>query len=178
MAAREIFSTGIYHIYNRGTLAMNIFHEGRDYDKFLSKLYEYKLKFNVNVLVYCLMPSHFHLLLKEPEMRTVESIANISYMMKVLLNSYAKYFICKYKHSGNVFQGNFKSKFVGTDEYFFQLKEYILNNPVRSGLVKERNAWKYLGYDNKAFLTDNGSLTDLPPDKSCRSTGLTYVLSP
>ena len=155
MITREIQPTGIYHVYNRGTLAMDIFRDRKDYQRFLTKLFEYKQKYNIEILIYCLMPNHFHFLLREPETGLKEGLANISYLMKVFLNAYAKYFSFKYKHSGNVFQGKFKSKFVKDESYYLHLKEYILDNPVRGGLVNKRSDWPYLGYEQQAFLTDN-----------------------
>jgi len=163
MITREIYPTGIYHVYNRGTLAMDIFRDQRDYQRFIIKLFEYKQKYPVELLAYCLMPNHFHLLVKEPEKGMTPEIANISFLMKVLLNAYAKYFSCKYKHSGNVFQGKYKSKFVDTESYYLHLKEYILDNLVRAGLVAKRSDWPYLGLDQfgqQALLGQQGLLTD------------------
>lgn len=154
MITRNIYPTGIYHVYNRGTLAMDLYRSRRDFRKFLCKLDIYKRKYPVVVFAYCLMPNHFHLLVKEPEFQLTEGMANISYLMKVLLNSYAKYFGCKYKHSGNVFQGKFKSKVVESEDYFVKLLDYILNNPVDGGLVNKAEDWPYLGIDENALKVD------------------------
>jgi putative transposase len=145
MKTRSILAGGIYHVYNRGTLQMPIFNDNRDYLRFLTKLFEYKQKYAVIVSAYCLMPNHFHLLLKEPMGRLNENISNISMMMKVLLNAYGKYYCAKYKHSGNVFQGRFKSKRINSDGYYLQVLDYILENPVRKKLVKKREHWPFAG---------------------------------
>lgn len=143
MPYREIHPGQIYHVYNRGTCAMEIFRSKCDYERFVSKLFMYSDAFGVELQMHCLMPNHFHLLLKEPEERTEEDMSNMSRMMQRLLNSYSKYFGLKYNHSGNVFQGKFKAKIVERDEYYEQLKKYILENPVRKNLVIDSRAWPY-----------------------------------
>ena len=148
MKVREIYSGGIYHIYNRGTLAMNIFRNDRDYKRFVAKLFYYQVEFDVEVLVYCLMPNHFHLVLKEPEVGSSDKMSNISYFMRSLMNAYVKYFVAKYNHSGNVLQGRYKCKYVDKDSYYVQLRDYVLDNPVRCGLVSKRSEWKYLGFND------------------------------
>jgi len=145
MKTRSILANGIYHVYNRCTLKMPIFKDNIDYMRFMTKLFEYKQKYGVTVFVYCLMPNHFHLMLKEPATRMHENIANISLMLKVLLNAYAKYYSIRYKHSGNVFQGKFKSKYINSDSYYHTVVDYILGNPVRKKIVKKREEWPYAG---------------------------------
>ena len=110
---------------------MTLYRDKRDYERFIAKLYEYKMKCDVEVLVYCLMPNHFHFLLLEPEVGRDNDKSNISIFMHRLLISYAKYFSYKYDHSGVVFQSRFQSKMINSDAYYEKIKEYILNNPVR-----------------------------------------------
>ena len=148
MPYREIFANTTYHVYNRGTLKMPIFRERNDYERFLKKLFEYEDKYNVDILVYCLMPNHFHLLLKENEVRVREKTANISLFMQCLINAYTKYFSFKYKHSGVVFQSTYKSKIIGSEDYFLQLRDYILDNPVRKNLVHTADDWPWQGVLN------------------------------
>jgi len=122
---------------------MDIFRNKSDYQRFTAKLLYYLNAFNVELHACCLMPNHFHLLLQEPPIRPESSKSAISLMMQRLLNSYSKYFGLKYNHSGVVFQGKFKSKFVCKDEYYEHLKQYILDNPVRKGLANNRGNWPY-----------------------------------
>ena len=79
----------------------------------------------VSIGAYCLMPNHFHLLVKE------KTDGGISKFMKKLLTGYAMYFNKKYTHSGVLFQGRFKSSHVGEDEYLKYLFAYIHLNPVK-----------------------------------------------
>ena len=114
---------GYYHVYNRGTRKQKIFIQNRDYKRFLERLKKYKDKFEISILCYCLMPNHFHLLLKQ------ETNNPITHLMLRLGTSYAKYFNIKYDEVGSLFQGRFKTKLVDSDEYLLQLSRYIHRNP-------------------------------------------------
>lgn len=130
----RIFEDNVYyHVYNRGNRKQQIFLQNRDYQRFIEKAVEYKNKFNVTIAAFCLMPNHFHFLVKE-------SIPNsISRFFSNLCNSHSKYFNTKYETVGSLFQGRFKAKSVDTDEYLVHVSRYIHLNPV--GL------FKYLGED-------------------------------
>lgn len=114
----------LYHVYNRGNRKQDIFIGDRDYLKFLKKTKEYKDNFDINILAYCLMPNHFHLLLKQ------NSEVSVSDFMLRLGTSYAKYFNIKYDQVGSLFQGRFKAKLVESDEYLLELSRYIHRNPL------------------------------------------------
>jgi putative transposase len=140
---RQIAPESIYHIYNRSVLKITIFRCAPDYARFLVRMTELKVRYPVEILAYCLMPNHFHLLLKEPAQPLKDNVSNISQYLQQLQNAYAKYFALKYKHSGRVFQGVFKSKQVKDDSYYLQLIQYIHQNPVRKKLVKTPEHWPY-----------------------------------
>lgn len=112
-----------YHVYNRGNRKENIFVQGRDYVRFLDRVKAYKSKFGIAILCYCLMPNHFHFLLKQ------ETETPITNFMLRLCTSHAKYFNIKYEQVGSLFQGPFKAKVIETDEYLLQLSRYIHRNP-------------------------------------------------
>ena len=113
-----------YHVYNRGNRKQNIFIQPKDYKRFLERTSEYKDKFGVSILSYCLMPNHFHFLLKQ------ETDLPINVFMLRLSTSYAKYFNIKYEEVGSLFQGRFKAKIIETDEYLLHLSRYIHRNPI------------------------------------------------
>jgi putative transposase len=147
MAYRSILANKYYHVYNRGTLAMDLFRDRRDYNKFLIKLSHVCGAYEIETVAYCLMPNHFHLLLREPEQNISGKRSSIAALMQSLQNSYTKHFAYKYQHSGVVFQGAYKSKFIPDDEYFDTLIEYILDNPVKKKLVLKSEYWPYSGRD-------------------------------
>ena len=112
-----------YHVYNRGNRKQNIFLTRRDYERFLGKALKYKGKFGVAIMCYCLMPNHFHFLLKQNT-----DIPITSFMLR-LGTSYAKYFNIKYEQVGSLFQSRFRAKWIETDEYLLHLSRYIHRNP-------------------------------------------------
>lgn len=160
MERKTIFTEGEwYHLYNRGTDKRKIFTDNNDYQRFLKLLYLanstkptilYTLKKDtifdfpreenlVDIGAYCLMPNHFHLLVKEK----VEG--GISLFMRKLLTGYSMYFNIKNKRTGKLFEGPFKSIHVDTDNYFRYVLSYIHLNPVK--LVEPE--WKEKGVQNK-----------------------------
>src|SRR3989338_11431282 len=144
--SRKIFSeNGYYHIYNRGVAKQEIFHENQDYEVFLRFLKEYLLpldhpaliqlrkltprrnpincSLDVKLLAYCLMPNHFHLLLKNVAERGLEKF------MRALGVNYVMYFNQKYERVGPLYQGVYRAVQVETDEQLLYLSKYIHINP-------------------------------------------------
>lgn len=77
----------------------------------------------IDLLCYCLMPNHFHLLIKQKTKRGIENF------MKSLGTRYAIYFNHKYKRVGGLFQSTYKAVLIETDEQLLHLSRYIHNNP-------------------------------------------------
>lgn len=164
-----------YHIYNRGVDKRNIFTEKKDYERFLRLLFvsngtkpfvfrdiqrkplsaivrENQL---VAIGAYCLMPNHFHILIKEI------SENGASQFMEKLATGYSMYFNKKYQRSGTLFQGPFKAEHVDYDEYLKYLFAYIHLNPVKlidqhwkeNGIRNSKKAKQYLdGYHSSSYL--------------------------
>lgn len=147
-----------YHVYNRGNRKQNIFLQNKDYERFLERLREYKEKFNVTILGYCLMPNHFHFLLRQ------ESDIPISLFMLRLGTSYAKYFNIKYSEVGSLFQGRFKAKLIDSDEYLLQVSRYIHRNPF-SILTPGVELVAYPWSSYRAYV--NGEKDNILVDSSC-----------
>ncbi len=144
---RIFVSGGIYHIYNRGIEKRTIFLNRSFYRHFTETLVYYKeeqplrLSFHlkgekplkqpretvvslVSILAYCLMPNHFHLIVRQ----NIED--GIRKFMALSLNSYTKYFNTRQKRVGPLFQGTFKAKPIENAESFLQVTRYIHLNPV------------------------------------------------
>lgn len=127
-----------HHIYNRGVNRALIFFEQSDYDFFIKKLNEYRNKYLIDILCYCLLPNHFHLFAKQ-----LSDEYTIGKFVGDLTNSFTKGINKKYNRSGVLFQGKNKSKLITDESYFIWLCKYILNNPVKAGLVKEPEFWQH-----------------------------------
>jgi REP element-mobilizing transposase RayT len=149
----------IYHIYNRGAHRLNIYHSEYQYYYFLQLLEKYKAKYLIEILAYCLMPNHYHLILKQNEN------GSISRFIQTACNAYVQAFNKMEGHSGTIFQGAVKGIAVESDEYLIQLILYIHNNPVAAGLVKRPELWTFSDYrewiDIKPFCFDGKALRDI-----------------
>ncbi len=148
-----------YHIINRGVAQIPIFLNARDYQRFIETFTyymngkittRYSLSDNkpkhdpanqiVEVVNYCLMPNHFHFLLKQNE---DEGIRNF---IRKATNSYAKYFNIKRKRKGPLFEGTFKAVRVATNEQLLHLSRYIHLNPLIGYATKNLNSYKWSSY--------------------------------
>lgn len=114
----------MYHITSRGNKRREIFCDDSDYEKFLKIINNGTDFFKVEVMAYCLMPNHFHFLLRTKK-------GNLSRFMQWVNVSYTRYFNHKYKRAGHLMQGRYKSIIVGSEEYFLVLSRYIHLNPVK-----------------------------------------------
>jgi putative transposase len=144
---------GIYHIYNRGVEKRKIFLDEQDYRVFLrflkealsSPLKPLKQTFTtslqgstfkgvprqpknffkkIELYAYCLMPNHFHLLLKQNEVKSMKDF------MQSIATRYSLYFNKKYKRVGSLFQGIYKAVLVMEEPYLLHLSRYIHRNPL------------------------------------------------
>lgn len=135
----KFFNDCYYHVYNRGVNHSNIFLAKRNYYFFLEKVKQY-LSPCLEIVAYCLMPNHFHLLIlvkREEEVLTA---------LKKLFLSYSKSFNKETNRSGTLFEGRYKSKLVPDNDYLLHLTRYIHLNPVRAKLVNEPDEWKFSSY--------------------------------
>ena len=139
MPVREpiFYQDGYYHIYSRGVEKRTIFQDDADYRRFLNKLNIYSEKYAMNILVYCLMPSHYHLLINQG------GDLSTSLFLQRLNLAYSMYFNKRYERVGPLFQGRFKAKFIETDEYLLHLSRYIHLNP-KQLLPKRRALSNYI----------------------------------
>ena len=137
----KFINGGYYHIYNRGVEKRNVFLLTGDYQRFVDYLgvFNNTKRLNrhffaeakprrddelVKVVAFCLMPNHFHLLLKQ------EKNDGISKYLHKILTGYTMYFNKRYERSGVLFQGVFKGKYIKDDSYLLHLSRYIHLNPL------------------------------------------------
>lgn len=136
---RLSFENAVYHIIARGNRKEDIFYSDRDRKVFLEKMNETFVKFSFICYANCLMDNHYHLFVKTP-------LANISEGMHNLNTSYANWFKAKHDIVGVVFQGRYKSILVDEDNYAIVVATYSHINPVRGGLVKDIENYKWSSY--------------------------------
>ena len=151
--ARQISKTGLYHIIFRGVNHCNLFEEHEDFEKLLKLLAIVKSDMRYMVHAYCLMSNHVHLFVQE------QSPADITLIMKKVLGSYAYWFNKKYKRSGALIANRYKSACVENDEYLLTLTRYIHQNPLRAGIVKDLEMYRWSSYRDY-IKKGHTSLTD------------------
>jgi len=149
--ARGLSATGFYHIVFRGINRQHLFEEDSDFLYFLESLQRLKTEMSFELHAYCLMSNHVHLLIKESKM------GDMSLVMKRLLTKYAMYFNRKYERNGALIASRYKSQPVEVDEYFIPLIRYIHQNPIKAGMAKLLEEYRFSSY--REYL-HGGTLTD------------------
>jgi len=148
------FIPGVYyHLYNRGVNRKKIFFEDRNYQFFLFNVERYIFPL-ADLIAYCLMPNHYHLLIYIRETSEVTSevqptsevTSEVSRAMMRLSVSYTKTINLRYNRVGPLFQGAFQAKYVESDLYLSHLIGYIHLNPVTSELVEDPEDWFYSSF--------------------------------
>ena len=130
---------GQYHIVNRGVEQRTVFKEASDYAYFEELMCFYAKNFGITLHNYCLMGNHYHLLIEITS-------ENLSKFMRQLNMNYAIYFNKKYKRTGHLWQGRFKSWYVTDEAYLYTLMCYIEQNPLKANMVKRLEAYPYSSY--------------------------------
>ena len=183
MAIRKItfVEDQYYHVFNRGVDKRSIFKDTKDIQYFLNRLADLNIddsgtKFTtqrfkrkgekihfldqqklVSIVAYCLLPNHYHLILKQ------ESENGISKFMQKLGTSHTMYFNAKYKRSGSLFQGKFKANMIDGDFGLPVLSVYVNLNYIhhkinpKTSLVKS-SIFEYLGSESDEYICNKNEL--------------------
>jgi len=143
MRSASLSNRQIYHIYNRGVDKRNIFLNTKDYQRFSDSLFVFNNTENlngrrfttllrdkgndslVNVIAYCLMPNHFHLLLEQL------TDNGITKFLQKMTTSYTMYFNKKYSRTGALIQGVFKRSHIKSNGRLLEMSRYIHRNPIK-----------------------------------------------
>jgi putative transposase len=163
---------GIYHVYNRGVEKRDIYCDEQDYSVFLrilkdalsppqeKKMIQIDVTFkggtfkgipkqprsfyeDIDLLAYCLMPNHFHLLLKQKKEKIMHEF------LRSISVRYAMYFNKKYRRVGPLFQGVYKATMVLDESYFLHVSRYIHMNPLELSNDIEHAHSSYLDFIGK-----------------------------
>ena len=132
----------LQHVMARGIEGRDIFRDKKDREAFLKRLSDLVTKGNIQLLAWCLMPNHFHLLLRTHGM-------SLATMMRRLMTGYAVWHNRRHDRKGHLFQNRYKSIVVEEDPYFLELVRYIHLNPVRAKILEsmsELDRFPYTGH--------------------------------
>lgn len=158
---RSIETGLIYHVLNRGNGRMRLFHKDEDFVAFERVLAEGLERYPVDLLTYCLMGNHWHLVLRP---RKDEALAGL--MRWVGVTHVRRHH--EHYHSrggGHLYQGRFKSFPVQDDAYFLTLCRYVEANALRAGLVKRAEDWPWSGLYGRRHRGKPFVLAEWPVDR-------------
>lgn len=160
----------VYHVFNRSISKFVIFNDNLEFLRFLSAILYYQrekpgAEFSkfinlsdskmslfgkddflknktkmIEIIAYCLMPTHFHLVLEQ----LVDG--GISKFLNNVQNSYSRYFNIKHNRKGPLWESRFKDVLVDSDEQLLHLTRYLHLNPVKAMLVKKPEDWQMSSY--------------------------------
>jgi len=156
------------HILQRGNNRQVCFFEEQDYKVYLVKLLEYSKKYEVDIHAFVLMTNHVHLLV------TPSTSQGVSQMMQSLGRYYVRYINVKYKRSGTLWEGRYKSTIVQTDLYFLCVMRYIEMNPVRAKMVEIATEYPWSSFRHNGLgkkielITHHAVYQSLAPNKKER----------
>jgi len=138
----------LYHIYNRGNNSEKIFFNNRNYIYFQEKL-QHHFNSLTDILAYCLMPNHFHLL---TYIRQDIDTFKLNDSIAILLRSFARAINLQENRTGSLFQQKTKAKNV--TQFGFVCLNYIHQNPLRSGIIKKLEDWKFSSFNEYTGKSD------------------------
>ena len=169
-----------YHIFNRGVAHQPTFLLARDYERFLLYLSYYRHKeapvrlskllqipvdtrkkildgletINdsiVDIIAYCCMPNHFHILLKQ------RIDGGVSLFMKKVTDGYTRYYNTKHQRVGPLFQGAFKAVHISSNEQLLHVSRYIHLNPLVSAVVRDNDFLTFPWSSLQSYINDKSS---------------------
>jgi len=158
----------VFHIYTRANSEkellfredQNYFFFLRNYRKFMTPIFE--------TLCYCLIPNHYHLLVKVKDQESIfeyqeekkyqytkEELKIDNFLQQQIANfhiSYAKAYNKKYERRGSLFQSKPKAKEIPDINYLLRVARYIHRNPLKHGLINNLKDWEYSSFLDYADL--------------------------
>jgi putative transposase len=168
--ARAAVGGIVYHVLNRGNGRMGVFRKPGDYLAFVQLLIEARqiprLQSSVDVFSFCLMPNHWHLVLRP------KGDGDLAAYLSWVTNTHVKRYRAHYRRtSGHLYQGRYKSFAVEEESYLMMLLRYVEANPLRAKLVKRAEAWPWSSLGCNVKLSSQ-ILSEWPVDRPRNWTAL------
>jgi len=188
----DLVTGRVYHVLNKSIAGYEIFNDDFEFNRFLETFVYYQSKNNlkfsefsnhkeyyselvdlalldreryIQMIAYCLMPTHFHFIIKQLKDN------GISKFLNDVLNSYTRFFNTKHKRKGPLWVGNTKKVLVETDEQLLHLTRYIHINSTTAYIVDRPEDWKFSSYmeflnksDKEFKICKFDDLLDINPD--------------
>jgi putative transposase len=132
-----MFAGHCYHVLNRANHGARIFHDATDYRAFLKLMANANERLNLPILAACLMPNHFHLVVRP------RADKDVGRWLQWLCTTHARHHHSRYSTSGRLWQGRFKACLVQDDHYLLTLLRYVERNALRKNLVERAEDWPW-----------------------------------
>lgn len=167
--------TSFFHVMTQGIKKEYIFNQAEDAQRYISILYNTKDECKINIIAYCIMNNHAHLLAKTAK------VEYLSKFMQKANGKYAKYYNEKYERVGYVFRDRFKSEAIYTEQNLHNCIAYIYNNPVKAGICNTPEEYKFSNYKYSKNINyetcEDYSFMDTEEDKQrqCESLIKKYI---
>ncbi len=138
IARSQLLNEGCYaHVFTRSIEKHRIFKNDKDFEQFKKALGEAKTEYGFEVFHYCVMQTHFHLIVR------ISDVQNFSKGMKTIKKDCTHWYNRKQQRFGPIWRDRFKCKLIENEQYLFACGRYVEDNPVRAGLVKEAVDWPH-----------------------------------
>lgn len=137
---RSLPDSGIFHVVSRGVGGIAIYIDDTDRQRFSFLLPRVASVFDWRCHAYCLMTTHYHLVIEA-------ELTDLSRGMARLNSMYARAFNNRHERFGHVFAGRFSSYVIESEQHYEEAIRYVLENPVRAGLCDEAWSWPWSGVD-------------------------------
>lgn len=147
------YEGGFYHVTSRGNQREQIFWGDKDRERFKTVLERTKERYAYLLHAYVFMSNHYHLLIETPR-------GNLHQIMQNINTSYTVFINKKYHRFGHLFQGRYKAFIVEKDKYLLALSRYIHLNPVRAGVVRRAEQFRWSSYREYLYGGKGETLTD------------------
>lgn len=139
--ARSDLKTNLFHIMVQGINKSYIFNDSIDIKYYIKLLYELNNQHNIQIIAYCVMNNHTHILIKS------ENIDEMSKFMKRVNVKFSRYYNKKHNRVGYVFRDRFKSQGIYSEKHMYNCIRYIYENPVKAGICKSPDEYPYSNYN-------------------------------
>ena len=153
----------IYHVYTRGNNQQVVFYTRANYLFFLQKIRK-EIYPIVDIIAYCLMPNHFHLMMLVKELPN-ESKHPLSRKIGTLLSSYTRAINIQERRTGSLFQQKAKAVMISSNDEFDDKTDYLTTcfhyihqNPIKAQLVRKMEDWEFSSFSIYADFKDGGIL--------------------
>jgi len=144
----------MHHVIAKGIGGQPVMRDDVDREVLFARMGKTVLRHRWSCLAYCLLDSHFHVILGTP-------VANLGLGMQWLLASYAREFNKRHERQGNVFHTRFYSRQIQSDDHLLAALLYVHLNPVRAGVVSEPERWRWSSYASSIGRCDPPDFLDL-----------------